>query len=59
MGAQVWRTAGVRQAHVYPGVYDLAVSRRDADGLQPIATREGVMIPDGLTVEDIEFAVDE
>jgi len=45
--------------HVYPGVYDLAVSRRDDARLQLIATREAIVVAEGMAAEGIEFIIDE
>jgi hypothetical protein len=45
--------------NVYPGTYDVELYRRDENGLQLLATHEGIMVPEGLTTGDIEFVVDE
>jgi protocatechuate 3,4-dioxygenase beta subunit len=47
-----------RIEHVHPGTYDVSLYRRDGDR-QLLATHERIIVPDGVTVEDIEFVIDE
>ncbi|MGD8240880.1 MAG: carboxypeptidase-like regulatory domain-containing protein [Armatimonadota bacterium] len=48
-----------RVAYVHPGTYELRLQRMGPGGSELVATREAIAVPEGQTVDGIEFVIEE